>query len=85
MQGDHVRTPRDGARVCCCVSVQYLTLVLAFNTSMWQSTTKWPCGPSQYVDEPAVCDYQLLGHQVSARSARTYQPARAGLVSQPAC
>ncbi|KAG1658458.1 hypothetical protein FOA52_005622 [Chlamydomonas sp. UWO 241] len=43
---------------------QELTLTLYTNPSYWNNTNAFPCGPSMFVNESGVCDYQLHGSQV---------------------
>jgi hypothetical protein len=45
-------------------SLQELAIVLELNEEIYNSTTLFPCGASQLVDEPGICDYALHGLQV---------------------
>jgi hypothetical protein len=44
--------------------LQELAIVLQLNEDIYNSTTMFPCGASQLVDEPGICDYALHGLQV---------------------
>jgi hypothetical protein len=44
--------------------VQEISLVLQFNEAIYNNSNAFPCGASQLVDVPGICDYALHGEQV---------------------
>ena len=42
-----------------------MELIIAVNPDYWSNPDAFPCGPSMYVPNTHVCDYQLAGLQVN--------------------
>ncbi len=45
---------------------QELLLVLSVDPYLWPDTRKFPCGPSQYTDDPSSCDFVITGWPTKA-------------------